>query len=116
MLYLLMSELLSFILVCFGCTNILAYGKIFDAVRPKHKFFHCPMCLGFWVGALFSLVLKSPFVLNEISGVSNIMIDGFNMFLCGCLSSGTSYMLAMIVGDGGIQHEHKSTKILGKGL
>jgi hypothetical protein len=74
------------------------------------------MCLGFWVGVLFSLILKTPFVINEMSSVSTFMIDGFNMFSCGCLSSGTSYMLAMIVGDGGIQHEHKSTKILGKRL
>jgi hypothetical protein len=74
------------------------------------------MCLGFWVGVMFSLILKTPFVINETSSVSTSMIDGFNMFLCGCLSSGTSYMLAMIVGDGGIQHEHKSTKILGKRL
>lgn len=116
MLYLRMNELFSFILVCFGCTNILAYGKIFDAIRPKYKFFHCPMCLGFWVGFLFSFFLKSPFLINQFHGVSNYMIDGFNAFACGCLSSGTSYLLAMIVGDGGIQHEHKSTKILGKRL
>lgn len=114
--------LLIFILVCFGCTNILAYGSIFNAIRPKHKFFHCPMCIGFWVGVLFSFFLPLPIEyiipswITTDADVSTFMKDGIALFAGGCLSSGTSYMLAMIIGDGGIQHEHKSTKILGKGL
>jgi len=40
--------LLVFILACYGLTNILTYGKIFDKIRPKEHFFHCSMCVGFW--------------------------------------------------------------------
>ena len=29
----------------------------------------------------------------------------FNAFLLGCLSSGTSYILAMLFGDKGVRHE-----------
>jgi len=115
-------DLLFFILICFGCTNILVYGKIFNWIRPKHHFFHCPMCMGFWVGCFFSFFLKIPInvempsVLIDMFGVNMFMNDGIKTLACGCLSSGTSYILAMIVGDGGIQIEHKSAKILGKRL
>ena len=113
-------ELLTFILVCFGCTNILAYGHIFDKIRPKPRFFHCPMCLGFWVGVMFSLLLETPVKIDEfpllewIVGLNSYMKDGIEAFACGCLSSGTSYILAMIVSDGGIQYETKNRKILDK--
>lgn len=73
------------------------------------------MCLGFWVGVFFYFILQPPIVLNDFIILSTNMKDGLEAFACGCLSSGTSYILAMIVGDGGIQHEHKSSsKFLGK--
>lgn len=109
-----MSELFCFILICFGCTNILAYGKIFNAIRPKYHFFHCPMCIGFWVGVFFSFFLKMPILISSTEWLNIYMKDGFNAFACGCLSSGTSYILAMMIGDEGIRYENKSTRILGK--
>jgi hypothetical protein len=81
-------NLLFFILVCYGLTQILVYGSIFNKIRPKHHFFHCPMCVGFWAGVLvfwffnpFNFILASSY---------------------GCLSSGTSYAFCQIFGDEGI--------------
>jgi len=79
-------NLFIFILASYGLTMILAYGKIFDSIRPKHHYFHCTMCLGFLVGVFNSFMLDLP----------------FNLFLSGCISSGTSYLLSKLVDDDGI--------------
>ena len=91
-------ELLYFILCAFGLTTILVYGSIFNFIRPKHHFFHCPMCMGFWVGVF----------LWSINGFTELFSFDYNLinaFLLGCLSSGTSYTLNMIFGDNGVKHE-----------
>ena len=88
-------NLIVFILVCFGLTQILAYGSIFDAIRPEHKFFHCPRCLGFWVGILI-------FILFWLVGIHMFPNPYLGAILFGFLSSGTSYILCQIVGDDGI--------------
>ena len=94
-------DILSFILVSYGLTQILVYAKIFERVRPKQYFFHCPMCVGFWVGAF--LVLLNPFTELFTFDVSVV-----NAFLLGCLSSGTSYALCMLISDGGFQYEYRT--------
>ena len=91
---------LYFVLCAYGCTQILVYSKIFDRLRPSSYFFHCPMCVGFWVGAI--LVLLNPFTELFTFDVSIV-----NAFLLGCLSSGTSYALCMLISDGGFQHEYR---------
>ena len=91
---------LYFVLCAYGCTQILVYSKIFDRLRPSYYFFHCPMCVGFWVGAI--LVLLNPFTELFTFDVSIV-----NAFLLGCLSSGTSYALCMLISDGGFQHEYR---------
>ena len=83
--------MLTFILACYGMTMILVYGKIFDSVRPKHHFFHCTMCTGFYVGLFNWFLLNLP----------------FNFFIAGCISSGTSYLLSRIVDDDGIAIKNK---------
>jgi hypothetical protein len=89
-------DLIYFILICFGITQILCFGTIFDAIRPKYHFFHCPMCVGFWAGALvWSL---SPY--TELFTFDYCFITGF--FLAS-LSSGTSYTLNMLISDTGLQ-------------
>ena len=93
-------SLLYFILASYGITSIIVYGRIFDKVRPSHHFFHCPTCVGFWVGVL--LMLLNPFTELFMFDVSLI-----NAFVLGCLSSGTSYALCMLVSDGGFQHEYR---------
>ena len=97
-------DLIYFILIAYGLTQILVYGKIFDRVRPSTgkagEMFGCTMCMGFHVGWL--LMLLSPF-----TELFNFDITAINFFLLGWLSSGTSYVLNTIVGDEGIKHEHK---------
>ena len=43
-------DLIYFILCAYGLTQVLTYGTIFSKIRPTQKFFHCPMCIGFWAG------------------------------------------------------------------
>lgn len=69
--------MLEFLLSSFGATFILTKSKLFSKIRPKHHFFHCPLCVGFWVGFLFSF-----------------WFGGLSFFMA-CASSGTSYLLSM---------------------
>lgn len=87
--------MLWFILACYGLTQILVYGSIFNSIRPKHHFFHCPMCVGFWSGVLICLI--SPF-----TELFTFEINLFNLLLCGWISSATSYTLCMVINDEGI--------------
>ena len=97
-------ELLYFVLVAYGLTQCIVYGKLFNNIRPTQgklgELFKCPMCVGFHVG--WFLMLLSPF-----TELINFDVSVVNFFLLGWLSSGTSYALNMIFGDEGIKHEHK---------
>ena len=89
-------ELLYFILAAYGLTQLLCFSKIIERFRPAHYFFSCPMCVGFWVGVF----------LWGINPMTELFIfDGspITAFLLGCLSSGTSYALNMIICDDGLQ-------------
>lgn len=87
--------ILLFILACFGLTQILVSGSIFDRIRPKAKFFHCSMCMGFHVGWLV-------FLLFWISGVYLFPSIFIGLFIFGSISSGTSYVLERVFGDHGV--------------
>ena len=93
-------ELLTFILVAYGLTQILVYGSILNSIRPtKGKLgdlFHCPMCMGFWVG--FFLCVISPF-----TPLFTFEPNFVTPILLGCLSSGTSYVLCQVFDDEGIK-------------
>ena len=96
-------ELIWFLLAAFGLTQILVYGKIFDNYRPdKEDFrgwgelFHCPMCMGFWVGLFL-------FLINGFTELFTFEYSFINAFICGCISAGTSYMLSMLIDDFGIR-------------
>jgi hypothetical protein len=97
-------ELLYFVLVAYGLTQGVVYGKLFDRIRPTEgklgELFRCPMCIGFHAG--WFLMLLSPF-----TELFNFDITVVNFFLLGWLSSGTSYVLNMIFGDEGIKYEYK---------
>ena len=93
-------QLICFILVAYGLTQILVYGSIFDSIRPTKgklgELFQCSMCLGFWVGIfLYGLSFYTELFTFELNGA--------NPFLLGCLSSGTSYILSQLFGDEGIK-------------
>lgn len=93
-----MEKLIFFILICYGLTGVLAFSPLFDRVRPKRRFFHCPMCLGFWVGlVIFSIFWSCEWYLYPVYWIG--------LPLYGFLSSGTSYFLHMLVGDGGFRIE-----------
>ncbi len=80
-------ELVYFVLVCFGLTQIIVDSKILAPIRPSFSLFHCSMCMGFWVGMI--LALGSGFV-------SIWNYNGLEVFLMGTLGSGSSYMLSLL--------------------
>ena len=88
-------SILLFVLAAYGLTQIIVYGKIFNKIRPSHHFFHCSMCVGWWTG-LF---------LWAINPYTELFIFDYSIataFALACVSSGTSYILDMVVGDNGI--------------
>lgn len=100
-----MTQLLLFILIAYGMTQILVYSDmpVIKKLRPHKasykgygKVFHCPMCMGFHVG--WFLMLLSPW-----TELFTFEISLANALLLGCLSSATSYVLNMVFGDDGIQ-------------
>ena len=98
-----MLQLLYFILAAYGLTQILVYSTIFAPIRPKHHFFHCPMCVGFWVGVL----------LVSINGFTELFTFDYNIanaFICGCVSAGVSYLISMLVDDSGLRLPQKEVK------
>jgi len=64
-------------LVCFGITFSITHSQVFEPVRRlaykihEHVafFFHCPMCMGFWVGLCLGAFWESV--------TQNIILDGF---------------------------------------
>jgi|TARA_B100001564_G_C20485661_1_gene599169 hypothetical protein len=100
-------DLIYFILCAYGLTQILVYGTIFDKIRPKKgrlgELFHCPMCMGFWIGIFL-------FGINGLTELFSFEYNYINAFLLGCLSSGTSYIFNMIFGDNGVKHEYLITR------
>ena len=93
-------DLIYFILVSYGITQILVFSTIFKPIRPKHHFFHCPMCVGFWVGVFLMF-------LNPFTELFTFDVSVVNALLLGSLSSATSYALCMLISDGGLQYEYR---------
>ena len=93
-------SLIYFVLAAYGLTQILVYGTIFDKFRPTTgklgELFHCPMCMGFWVGVFL-------FGINAYTELFTFEYTVANLFILGWLSSGTSYVLSMLISDDGIQ-------------
>lgn len=89
---------LLFLFICYGLTQILTSGKIFDSIRPKHYYFHCPMCIGFAVGILVFIA----FWFCGIQLFPNIYVGSF---FFGCISSAISFALMSLIQDDGL-HIH----------
>jgi hypothetical protein len=101
-------ELLLFGIATAGITSIGVYGSIFNKIRPKKEFlrgfgelFHCPMCLGFWVGAFLC-------GLNDYTELFSMKHTLVNYLLCGGIGSAFSYVFAVAFGDHGLKIEHVS--------
>tara|TARA_R110000824_G_scaffold197409_4_gene380830 strand:- start:1441 stop:1758 length:318 start_codon:yes stop_codon:yes gene_type:complete len=100
--------LLYFVLAAYGLTQILVYGSIFDKIRPNKnwlggfgKLFHCPMCLGWYVGVFL-------FSINKYTELFTFEYNLINALILGCLSSGTCYLLSMLINDFGLKLNHRS--------
>ena len=95
-------DLIYFVLVSYGLTQILVYGSIFKPARPTQgklgELFECSMCMGFWVGAFL-------FCINGYTELFTFEYNVANFFLLGFLSSGTSYILDKVFDDCGIRIE-----------
>ena len=97
-------DLIYFILSSFGLTQILVYGKIFDSIRPKKgklgELFHCPMCMGFWSGSFL-------FGINRYTELFTFEYSLANALIMGCLSSGTCYLMSVLINDFGVKMTYK---------
>ena len=96
-------DTLHFILISYGMTFMLVYGKIFEDIRPEKDYtkkwntlWNCPLCTGFWVGIFLSIL--SPY--TELFSFERSFV---NAFLLGCLSAGTSYLISVLVDDFGLR-------------
>ena len=96
-------NLLYFVLCAFGLTQILVYSRILEKIRPSHHFFHCSMCVGFHVGWFL-------WAINKYTELFTFDYSIATAFLLACISSGTSYMLSMIINDFGIRIENWGDK------
>ena len=101
-------ELIYFVLSAYGLTQILIYGSIFNKIRPSKPWlsgfgilFHCPMCMGFWIGLFL-------FGINEYTELFTFEYTFANALILGWLSSGTCYLLSMLVNDFGLKLNHRS--------
>ena len=101
-------ELLYFVLTAYGLTQIIVYGSIFNKIRPSRtwlygfgKLFHCPMCMGFWIGLFL-------FGINEYTELFTFEYTFANALILGWLSSGTCYLLSVLVNDFGLKLNHRS--------
>ena len=89
-------ELIWFALAAYGMTQILCYGKIFDAIRPDYSLFHCSMCMGFWSGGFL-------FGINGLTELFSFDYNLINFLICGWSGSAISYMMCSTFNDNGIQ-------------
>jgi len=79
------------------------HGKIFEDIRPKKDYskkwntlFHCPLCMGFWVGLFL-------FGINPFTELFTYELSLGNAFCLSCLSAGTSYLISVLVDDFGLR-------------
>ena len=97
-------DLLYFLLIAHGLTQILVYGKIFDNIRPTEgrlgQLFSCSMCMGFWSGVFL-------WVTNDYTTLFNYDFSVLTGFFLGCLSSGSSYIMSVLFDDEGIKVSKK---------
>ena len=74
-------DLIYFVLASYGLTQILLYGSILNKIRPHKdwlhgigKVFHCPMCMGFWTGALLFGINKYTELFTFEYNLANLLI------------------------------------------
>jgi hypothetical protein len=93
-------NLLLFVLAAYGLTQIIVFGNIFNKIRPSNHFFHCPMCVGWWVGLFL-------WAINQYTELFTFDYSIASAFLLACISSGASYIMNMVFGDDGINFKNR---------
>lgn len=99
-------ELLIFILLSYGISNIVVHGSIFNkwrefwkAINPSFfgTLFTCMICFPTWVGFLLSFVFQIMGYIN-MSPTANVGIDNIylSVFLDGCLASGVTWLIHVV--------------------
>ena len=104
-----MEQLLLWMVMAYGMSNILVYGSIFNGPRnfinkwgdSKYslngfgaflsKMLSCMMCCSVWIGFFYGIFLYSP--VHEILGVTNIV----SWFFDGMLASGSVWAINSII-------------------
>lgn len=96
-------EILVFILLSYGISNIVVHGSIFngfrgflDKVNPGFfgSLFKCMMCFPTWVGFVLSITFQK-LGYGFMSPLSSLGVDNlyFSVFLDGCFASGTTWII-----------------------
>ena len=97
-----MKEIFLFILVCYGISNIVVFGSIFNNLRQ-----YCIRISPHFLGQLTSCMICFPtwcgFILSGVSHIFNFGLSPFQMigvcwwplavFLDGCLASGGVWLI-----------------------
>ena len=99
-----MVNLIIWILISFGMSNIVVYSTLFiklrEYVTERSNFFgqliNCIMCFSFWSGVILSLVY-SPSNALFFANSTSILLVPLKLFLDGLLSSGSVYFINSIV-------------------
>jgi hypothetical protein len=99
-------ELIIFILIAYGITNVVVNSTLFLPIRilivnNLPKFFgniiNCTMCFGTWCGfALSSILWMNQLSAVTPSGLLGITIPVLGIFLDGCLASGCVWVIDTI--------------------
>lgn len=94
-------EIVLFILLAYGITNIIVFGSIFKSLRdflmkisPKilGKLFSCPMCLSTWIGGILSFICiyydyATPFTQY------GVLFPPLRIFFDACFTSGCVWII-----------------------
>lgn len=96
---------LLFILICYGASNNIIYGSIFEGFRnflakfgtggySIYKLFTCFMCLGTWMGFAITLIMNC-FGYSNITPMGSIGVNNLFLmvFLNGLLSGGGVWLI-----------------------
>lgn len=105
-----MTQLTLWMIMAYGLSNIIVYGKIFSGVRqfilemsetplifvqPIGKFLHgmtsCMMCISVWIGFFYGIFVYSP--VHEFLQVKSFI----SWFFDGILSSGAVWAINSII-------------------
>jgi hypothetical protein len=94
-------NILTFLLLAYGITNIAVYGSIFKGWRTfweKHepkffgKLFTCPLCFSTWVGFILSTVF-AMFGYPTPMSIYGVTFLPLMIFLDGCITSGGVWLI-----------------------